>query len=335
VQVALYLLFMIALSFYTTSLQDDIRTLHGLLVLSVIFLVYEVLQMIALTKDYFTDLWNILDLLRIFGIFSYYLALTLGYNSDNKHVFLGLITFVTWIRAIAYFRVFKDTRYLIRMIQEIIHDMIPFLIVLMYSILTFALVFCVLSELSGETKTFGDSWRDSYLMNFGEFDTENYHLFEWIVFVIAVMLNPLIMMNMLIALMGDTYSRVQESAHVADMREMALFILELESVLVWRRDRGRKEYFQLCTVNEVDDEDEETDLQTFWEEKLEELAKKVALIGNEISLIEKRTADTNKEVQSGSRDVADKLRVKTEEVSVKMTKAQQELLETLTRIADS
>eukprot|EP00358_Blepharisma_japonicum_P004281 CAMPEP_0202954858 /NCGR_PEP_ID=MMETSP1395-20130829/51184_1 /ASSEMBLY_ACC=CAM_ASM_000871 /TAXON_ID=5961 /ORGANISM="Blepharisma japonicum, Strain Stock R1072" /LENGTH=143 /DNA_ID=CAMNT_0049670711 /DNA_START=2112 /DNA_END=2541 /DNA_ORIENTATION=+ len=142
-------------------------------------------------------------------------------------------------------------------------------------------------------------------------------------------------MNMLIALMGDTYSRVQESAHVADMREMALFILELESVLVWRRDRGRKEYFQLCTVNEVDDEDEETDLQTFWEEKLEELAKKVALIGNEISLIEKRTADTNKEVQSGSRDVADKLRVKTEEVSVKMTKAQQELLETLTRIADS
>lgn len=218
------------------------------------------------------------------------------------------------------------------MIQEIISDMIPFLIVLIYSIFTFALVFCVLSEMS-EQKTIEEAWRHSYLINYGEFDTDLYTWLEWVVFVMATCLNPLILMNMLIALMGDTYSRVKEKADVADLREMALFIFEFESILVWRREKGRKKYFQLCTVSELEDE-EEMDIKKFWQDKITLLTQNVWRLHNEVTEMELKYESSNKSVHQGLEDINSNLKIKVEAIEKKMKSTQQELLDILNRTAD-
>lgn len=45
---------------------------------------------------------------------------------------------------------------------------------------------------------------------------------------------PLVMFNLIIALMGDTFGRVKEASACVDMREKANMVLEVENFLKWR-----------------------------------------------------------------------------------------------------
>ena len=63
---------------------------------------------------------------------------------------------------------------------------------------------------------------------FGEFDTEDYRKSDWILFVISSFLMPLVMLNMLIAIMSDTYSRVMSEIIPSDYMELNEMILEQE-----------------------------------------------------------------------------------------------------------
>lgn len=53
-----------------------------------------------------------------------------------------------------------------------------------------------------------DSLRLSYRVVHGDWDIDNFGTSEWIWFILATIVNPLIMLNLVIALMGDTYNNV-------------------------------------------------------------------------------------------------------------------------------
>ena len=61
---------------------------------------------------------------------------------------------------------------------------------------------------------------------FGDFDTDDYTTSDWILFIIASFLMPLVMLNMLIAIMSDTYSRVMSEIVPSDFMELNEMILE-------------------------------------------------------------------------------------------------------------
>ena len=48
---------------------------------------------------------------------------------------------------------------------------------------------------------------------------------------------PLIMLNLLIAIMSDTYERVTNTMQEAEYRELNYLILEQENYLFWRRSK--------------------------------------------------------------------------------------------------
>ena len=61
---------------------------------------------------------------------------------------------------------------------------------------------------------------------------------EYIVFVVITLGGLIVLVNMLIAIMGDTFSRVQSNAIVYDYRERLRVIIDLESVMLlcnWRK----------------------------------------------------------------------------------------------------
>ena len=60
-----------------------------------------------------------------------------------------------------------------------------------------------------------------------------------ILFTFAVVLIPLIMLNMLIAIMSDTFGRVSSGMIEAEGRELNSLILEQESIMFWVRDAKR------------------------------------------------------------------------------------------------
>ena len=53
---------------------------------------------------------------------------------------------------------------------------------------------------------------------------------------------PLIMLNMLIAIMSDTYERVTSCGVESDGKELNSLILEQESLMFWARDQGIVDY---------------------------------------------------------------------------------------------
>lgn len=78
---------------------------------------------------------------------------------------------------------------------------------------------------------------------FGDFDTDNYTKAGWVLFSLAAGLLPLVMLNMLIAIMSDTYGRVMNDIIPSDYSELNNLILEQEQIRGHKRyDYGKEQY---------------------------------------------------------------------------------------------
>jgi WD40 repeat protein len=188
-----------------------------------------------LTKGYesftkfFKSPWNVLDLGRILLTY-YYSIKQLGYK-DPGFDGLELLTLLYCVKAIGYFRIFNKYRYLLRVILEIIKDMIPFFLILFTSTIAFA----ILLRVSQKDLSFFSAFVELYMLDQTNFVIALDSFENIFVFFMASLLNPIIMLNLLIAIMGDTYDRIQEDMVVADYREMTELILEAEYFVFWRK----------------------------------------------------------------------------------------------------
>ena len=70
---------------------------------------------------------------------------------------------------------------------------------------------------------------------------------EWILFALASVITLVIMMNLLISIIGDTFDRVQMETVIADAEAKLDMILEAESMMFWNRDEDKKEFLQSCS----------------------------------------------------------------------------------------
>lgn len=251
----LYCFYLTILSLHTISSLRDSQTLLLLLTIyNMICILSEILKFLEYRQHYFSIVWNNLDLLRIILFMVYFptiwnidfsqLLTTHQFDSYSDSVLITL-TIVSWTRSIAYFRIFERTRYLIRMILEIIRDMVPFLWILITATFAFAMVFYISSEYS---VSLADSFYHTYRLNYSDFDTDDYSSKQWFVFLTATFFNPLVLLNLLIAIMGDTYDRVQSGQEVADAKEISEMIIEAEAILFWKRSTVQKKYLQMCSV---------------------------------------------------------------------------------------
>ena len=74
--------------------------------------------------------------------------------------------------------------------------------------------------------TFEEAIKHNYRLMFGDFETDGYSQAGWVLFIFASVLIPLIMLNMLVAIMSDTYARVMADILPSDFLELNEMILE-------------------------------------------------------------------------------------------------------------
>jgi hypothetical protein len=77
---------------------------------------------------------------------------------------------------------------------------------------------------------------------YGDFQADDYSATNWVLFLIASTLLPLVMLNMLIAIMSDTYGRVMADIVPSDFYELNKMILEQEEVMLWNREKGTRSF---------------------------------------------------------------------------------------------
>ena len=130
------------------------------------------------------------------------------------------------LKAFFFFFLFKKTRVLLRIVHEIVIDMIPFMLVVLASTLILALLFTA-ATLKSELhdRHYPDLLAEVFLIDFGDFGgAGEYSPLAYLLFILGVVFVPLVMMNMLIAIMGDTYDRVMEDLPRRDLQELAMLV---------------------------------------------------------------------------------------------------------------
>jgi len=74
-----------------------------------------------------------------------------------------------------------------------------------------------------------------YLLIFGEFSIDDYGKAEFSLFFAATFFLALIMLNLIIALMTDTYERVMTNIVEQDFKQLNSIIMEYENFLYMNR----------------------------------------------------------------------------------------------------
>jgi len=117
-----------------------------------------------------------------------------------------------YFNALYFLRAFPDLSWLIQTIITICHDVIPFFIILVILLTGFCISFMTM----GWTKFFFAAWLDTFNMAvLGDFELEDFDELSWsefakVQFVAMEVIALVIALNAVIALMGDSYSKIKK-----------------------------------------------------------------------------------------------------------------------------
>ncbi|OMJ69061.1 hypothetical protein SteCoe_33314 [Stentor coeruleus] len=251
-QAIAYVCYLILLSAYCR--HENLAILIVCFILNILLLLYEFYQMSLLPYDYFTDKWNIFDIVNLLLMITMFF-ISIYNPGDGADFLVALVIFFAWIRGVSYFRVIKGTRYYINLLYQTIIDVIPFFTIFLYTTIAFSLIFSRLGHLE-------DSYYSvltlTWEMNVGGFDSSNFSELYYLAFFIYMLLNPITMLNLLIAIMNDTFSKINDGLVVADSMELAQIIFEGEFAYFKNRNRTDKVYIHICKARQNSSEDGET-----------------------------------------------------------------------------
>lgn len=244
-QASLYLAYVITLAVYSTTELENKTFLIIPAAINASLFIYELYQMGAGGLDYFKDIWNYVDMIRSSLFFIYAVLIWVGYF-DNHTDFLALVILITWVRGITYFRLFESTRYLINLLFEVFKDIPAFLIIFFYTILAFSFIFYTLDKTENFDNKYYSTFVSTYSTTLGNSDTGSYDELQWLFYLFITLLNFIIMLNLLISILSDTYERVNEIQIIADGKELASMIMEVELMLFWRKNLNNRQYIHVC-----------------------------------------------------------------------------------------
>ena len=210
-----------------------------ILIFATYFIANEIKQFTQKGGEYFMDVWNYIDIIPPVGIYVICIMIILNIfgievNNNLQRSINSFITFFMWFKLLYFLRIFKTTGYLIGMILEVIKDMRHFFLVLLVTIIAFASSFLAISLGNDEANQFTTSNLDAtiftYRMVLGDFDTGAFGEVAtpvvWILFLLCTIFNMIVMLNLLIAIISETFAKVTELADQKIYQEMAALIAE-------------------------------------------------------------------------------------------------------------
>ena len=250
-QMAVYVLYLTMLCIYSCVLYEYNSALVSVFVLSGVLFLYELLQMITGgLGSYLYSWWNYIDLSRFILQLVYCILVWTNYNYATYYL-LSTVIFLAFVRGGAYFRIFDYTRYYINLLLVVCWTIIPFMLIFLYTTFAFMIIFQIVQN--SQEVSFMIFVKQSYELNIGGFNTESFDEYQYFFFFLQSMFNPIIILNLLISIMSDTYATVSENEVSASMIELADLVLEAELLMFWNRAKNDKKYFCICDSSKPKD----------------------------------------------------------------------------------
>ena len=189
---------------------------------------------------------------------------------------------IIWLKLLYFLRIFKATGFYIRTIVEVVKDMKYFLGMLFLTFIAFGDSMRQISTSNTPDKdfingTFLTSIAFIYRMCLGDFDTNAFGDiatgYVWILFILCTVLNMIIMMNLLVAIVSESFTRVTANSIQASYREMADIIYENTYLIP---DDRKNSY---CRDNRylivATDKQQEIEGEVSFEDQVEQVVEKI------------------------------------------------------------
>jgi len=131
---------------------------------------------------------------------------------------LAISVFLHYMRLPYFAKFHSSTAVLSKMMIQITYDSRYFLLVFLMSVAAFANIFWIVQNKDAKFtgSNLGYAFIYSYRTSLGDWDTDNfvegYETLIWILWLLSTLFTLTILLNLLIAIMGDTFSKIQETA---------------------------------------------------------------------------------------------------------------------------
>jgi hypothetical protein len=243
----------------------------------VLFIYIEAHQLHFHGWKYWSSFWNLLDLASIgLNIATVVVDVIIDNDDQDANAVACMAALVIWFRFFYLLRVFSETAYLVSMIEAIIWQMKYFVLALIIAIIAFANTFFILGRNSdGDNFAGNNVWYAflfSYRMGLGDFDTDGFgtddEVLIWVLWFLNTIAILIIMLNLVIAIMGDIFGKVQEVRKATMLQEFSSIMRENDFLF------NRESIFKGCKyIIVIDTEKAEGEQDGDWEGRVNELKK--------------------------------------------------------------
>ena len=300
-----------------------------ILVQTGIAVIMEFLQVTVFKMKYFMEIWNWVDLAQHFLVCAF--IITRFVDDDNaltRGWLVASIVIVGYSRWLSYLRLFrassKLTYYLyldnllgtlIQTILSILRDMWGFLIIMFGITIGFSLIFLEFGR--QEDNLYLNSLYGTYQIWYGNFDDSEYSPSQKILTAMILFILSVVLLNMLIAIMGNTYDEVQEKTIFTDTSTRLSMCLEAISYLRLFKRTSSKGY--LIFYGPKQDDDNQEELHNEWERRMKMIKKALKqLEDNQTNELKKMReaiqADVKQEIADMKQETAE-VRQKIDDIS--------------------
>ena len=172
-----------------------------------------------------------------------------------------------FLKVFDWLRLFESTAFYIKLMSETLKDILPFMILILTTLATFGVPMIILN-LDAKSQVVDDVFGfwlvnmllNQYLLALGEFSIDNFASNQQAVlcyffFICATFISQVTMLNMLIAIMGDTFGKVTENKTV-NLIKSKLELMDDLAATMKQRDSQPEEKVFLHIIMPVDGDDE-------------------------------------------------------------------------------
>jgi hypothetical protein len=194
---------------------------------------FETQQMLFLGRYYFIDLWNygyIFSLIVDTYIIVEHSTSFTNVTDQNLIRITSLASIMLWLLLMYWMRLFQRMAFYVKMLTEIIYDLHQFMVLFIMILCTFATAYTIIIEFNFNKldpdqyvefirhqtfSNFFDAFVNIYLLGLGDFyvatigESPDRDLL-WFYILLALFMTNIVFLNMLIAIMGDTFNRLTE-----------------------------------------------------------------------------------------------------------------------------
>jgi len=207
-----------------------------LLVFSCYFIILELAQWKSKGFEYLKDPWNYLDWTPlVLIVVNCVRSLTEETYTSAFWRTQAFAAILMWFKFFYFLRSLDSTSYLVRIITNVAYDMIQFMVIFGMTVVGYADAFYSASNALPVEERFIGSYVDSllytYLLTLGEFGTDNFDALSWFLFISATIINLIIMLNLLIAVISETFANAGETKEEAKFKERVAVMADLLGVI--------------------------------------------------------------------------------------------------------